>query len=100
MTAGLTESHDTTTLTTKKAHISSRSQTANYHSQLLNVQQKQLFGILVTSTRGDEIPVPTAPKQQLSTSEKCDPTCRVLALSTLDQMDIILSLRTDLEVIL
>lgn len=66
-----------------------------------NVQQRQLLGKLVTSIRVDEILVPTAPKQQPSTSEKCVPSCRVLAESSLDHMDITLSLRkADLEVML
>lgn len=68
---------------------------------LLNVQQGELLIKLVPGIRVDEILVPTACKQQPSTLEKCDPKCWVLAQSTLDHMEIVLSLRrADLEVVL
>lgn len=68
---------------------------------VLNVWEEQLLIKLVTSIRVGEILVPTAHKQQPSTLEKSDPSCRVLAQSTLDHMAIVLSLRrADFEVML
>lgn len=68
---------------------------------VLNVQQGELLIKLVTNIRVGEILVPTVHKQQPSTLEKCDPSCRVLAESTPDHMEIVLSLRrADLEVVL
>jgi len=90
--AGLTESHDATYINNKNKRVSSRSQTAN--TTVLNGQQQQLLGKLVTGIRVDEILVLTARKQQVSTWDICDPSCRLLTQSTLDCMDIILCLRT------
>lgn len=68
---------------------------------ILNVQQGEFLIKLVTSIRVGEILIPTAHKQQPSTLEKCDPSCWVLAQSTLDHMEIVLSLRrADSEIML